>query len=162
MQDLNDLHYFVQVVDHGGFAPAGRALGVPKSKLSRRLALLEERLGVRLAQRSTRKFVVTEAGQAYYRHAKAALLEAAAAEEAVARKQGEPRGVVRMSCPTTLLEVRVGRRPVLRAAYGRTSVPAPLAAGWWRAPARAARWPASRAGAPSPASVAPRCAGPGR
>ena len=108
MQDLNDLQYFVQVVDHGGFAPAGRALGVPKSKLSRRLALLEERLGVRLAQRSTRKFMVTEAGQAYYRHAKAALLEAAAAEEAVARKQGEPRGVVRMSCPTTLLEVRVG------------------------------------------------------
>ena len=48
MQDLNDLYYFVQVVDHGGFAPAGRALGVPKSKLSRRIALLEDRLGVRL------------------------------------------------------------------------------------------------------------------
>ena len=42
MQDLNDLYYFVQVVDHGGFAPAGRALGMPKSKLSRRIALLEE------------------------------------------------------------------------------------------------------------------------
>ena len=108
MQDLNDLHYFVQVVDHGGFAPAGRALGMPKSKLSRRLAQLEERLGVRLAQRSTRKFVVTEAGQAYYRHAKAALAEAAAAEESVVRNQGEPRGVVRMSCPVTLLDVRVG------------------------------------------------------
>lgn len=108
MQDLNDLHYFVQIVDHGGFAPAGRALGVPKSKLSRRLALLEERLGVRLAQRSTRKFVVTEAGQAFYRHAKAAMVEAAAAEEAVARSQGEPRGVVRLSCPVTLLDVRVG------------------------------------------------------
>ena len=108
MQDLNDLHYFVQVVDHGGFAPAGRALGMPKSKLSRRLALLEERLGVRLAQRSTRRFVVTEAGQAFYRHAKAALAEAAAAEEAVARTQDEPRGVVRVSCPVTLLDVRVG------------------------------------------------------
>ena len=45
MQDLNDLYYFVQVVDHGGFAPAGRALGMPKSKLSRRIALLEERFG---------------------------------------------------------------------------------------------------------------------
>lgn len=108
MQDLNDLHYFVQVVDHGGFAPAGRALGMPKSKLSRRLALLEERLGVRLAQRSTRKFVVTEAGHAFYRHAKAALAEAAAAEEAVVRTQDEPRGVVRVSCPVTLLDVRVG------------------------------------------------------
>ncbi len=48
MQDLNDLYYYVQVIEHGGFAPAGRALGIPKSKLSRRIALLEERLGVRL------------------------------------------------------------------------------------------------------------------
>lgn len=43
VQDLNDLYYFVQVVDHGGFAPAARALSLPKSKLSRRVALLEER-----------------------------------------------------------------------------------------------------------------------
>ena len=50
MRDLNDLYYFAQVVDHGGFAPAGRALGMPKSKLSRRIALLEDRLGVRLEQ----------------------------------------------------------------------------------------------------------------
>ncbi|HEV7138639.1 MAG TPA: LysR family transcriptional regulator, partial [Steroidobacteraceae bacterium] len=52
MQDLNDLYYFAQVVEHQGFAPAGRALGVPKSKLSRRIAVLEQRLGVRLLQRS--------------------------------------------------------------------------------------------------------------
>jgi DNA-binding transcriptional LysR family regulator len=64
--DLNDLYYYVQVVDHGGFAPAGRALGMPKSKLSRRIALLEERLGTRLIQRSTRRFAVTETGQTYY------------------------------------------------------------------------------------------------
>jgi DNA-binding transcriptional LysR family regulator len=50
MQDLNDLYYYVQAVDHGGFAPASRALGMPKSKLSRRIAKLEERLGVRLIQ----------------------------------------------------------------------------------------------------------------
>lgn len=48
MQNLNDLYYFVQVVDHGGYASAGRALGMPKSKLSRRIIELEERLGVRL------------------------------------------------------------------------------------------------------------------
>ena len=59
MQDLNDLYYFAQSVEHGGFAPAGRALGMPKSKLSRRIAMLEERLGVRLIQRSTRQFAVT-------------------------------------------------------------------------------------------------------
>ena len=68
MQDLNDLYYYVQAVDHGGFAPAGRALGIPKSKLSRRIAILEERLGVRLIQRSTRHFAVTDAGETYYMH----------------------------------------------------------------------------------------------
>jgi len=108
MQDLNDLYYFVQVVDHGGFAPAGRALGMPKSKLSRRIALLEERLGVRLIQRSTRRFAVTELGQTYYTHARAMLVEAEAAEEAIRRAHAEPRGVVRMSCPVTLLEASVG------------------------------------------------------
>ena len=77
MQDLNDLYYFVQVVDHGGFAAAGRApLGMPKSRLSRRIIALEERLGVRLLQRSTRRFAVTEIGQEYYRHCVAMLVEA--------------------------------------------------------------------------------------
>ena len=59
MQDLNDLYFFAQVVDHQGFAPAGRALGVPKSTLSRRISVLEEQLGVRLIHRSTRRFSVT-------------------------------------------------------------------------------------------------------
>ena len=51
MQDLNDMLYFAEVADRGGFAAAGRALGIPKSKLSRRVAELESRLGVRLLQR---------------------------------------------------------------------------------------------------------------
>ena len=58
MEDLNDLYYFAQVVEHGGFAPAGRALNTPKSKLSRRISTLEERLGVRLLQRTTRRVTV--------------------------------------------------------------------------------------------------------
>lgn len=108
MHDLNDLYFFVQVVDHGGFAPAARALGVAKSRLSRRIAQLEERLGARLIQRSTRRFSVTEVGQTYYQHCKAMLVEAEAAEEAVAITRAEPRGVVRMSCPVALAETRVG------------------------------------------------------
>jgi DNA-binding transcriptional LysR family regulator len=108
MQDLNDLYFFVQVVDHGGFASAGRALGVPKSKLSRRVALLEDRLGVRLLQRSTRRFSVTELGQNYYLHCKAMLVEADAAQESIERTRSEPRGVVRLSCPVALLDTRVG------------------------------------------------------
>ena len=108
-QDLNDLYYFVQVVDHGGFAPAGRALGMPKSKLSRRLALLEERLGVRLLLRSTRKFAVTDIGQTYYQHCKAMLVEADAAQRSIDAVQATPRGVVRLSCPITLLHEQVHR-----------------------------------------------------
>ena len=83
MRDLNDLYYFVQVVDHGGFAPAGRALGMPKSKLSRRIGLLEESLGVRLLQRSSRRFAVTDIGQEYYQRCQAMLVEAESAQEVV-------------------------------------------------------------------------------
>ena len=85
MQDLNDLYYFAQVVDHGGFAAAGRALGVPKSTLSRRITALEDRLGVRLLQRSSRRFAVTELGQDYYEHCKALGVEAEAAQAAIDR-----------------------------------------------------------------------------
>lgn len=107
MQDLNDLYYFVQVVDYGGFAPAGRALGVPKSKLSRRIALLEARLDTRLLMRTTRHFAVTEIGQTFYTHCKAMLVEAEAAQEAVALTQAEPRGTVRVTCPVALLDAQV-------------------------------------------------------
>ena len=108
MRDLNDLYYYVQVVDHGGFAPAGRALGIPKSKLSRRIAQLEARLGARLIQRSTRRFSVTETGQTYYAHCKAMLVQAEAADEAIALIHAQPRGTVRMTCPIALLDARVG------------------------------------------------------
>lgn len=103
MQDLNDLYYFVKVIEHGGFAPAGRALGEPKSKLSRRVALLEERLSTRLINRSTRRFAVTEIGLEYYRHCLAMLVEAESAQEVIDRSRAEPRGLVRLSCPPGLI-----------------------------------------------------------
>ncbi|MEX8192994.1 LysR family transcriptional regulator [Comamonas guangdongensis] len=109
LPDLNELYYFAQVVEHGGFAPAGRALGLPKSKLSRRVALLEERLGAQLLLRSTRSFAVTEVGKRYYQHCRAMLTEAEAAEESVALAHSDPCGRVRMSCPVALLASRVGR-----------------------------------------------------
>ncbi|HBS7945014.1 TPA: LysR family transcriptional regulator [Klebsiella pneumoniae] len=108
MQDLNDFAWFVQVVDHGGFAAAGRALDQPKSKLSHRIAQLEERLGVRLIQRTTRQFAVTEVGQTFYQHCKAMLIEAEAAQQAVETLRAEPRGSVRITCPVTLLHVHIG------------------------------------------------------
>lgn len=97
MRDLNDLYYFVQVVDHGGFAPAARALGMQKSKLSRRIAFLEDQLGTRLIQRSSRKFSVTEVGQEYYRHCLAMLVEAEAAQAVIDNVAAQPRGVIRVA-----------------------------------------------------------------
>ncbi|MFV0473097.1 MAG: LysR substrate-binding domain-containing protein [Pikeienuella sp.] len=107
MQDLNDLAYFVHVADHRGFAPAARALGMQKSKLSRRIAALEARLGVRLIQRSTRRFAVTEIGNIYYQHCLAMLTEAEAAQQAIDQASAEPRGLIRMACPPGLLSYRV-------------------------------------------------------
>lgn len=108
MQDLNDLYYFVQVVDHGGFAAAGRVLGVQKSKLSRRILQLEERLGVRLLNRSSRRFSVTEIGREFYDRCVAMLVEAEAAEQAIAEMRAEPRGVIRVSCPVALVSSQFG------------------------------------------------------
>ncbi|HET9835637.1 MAG TPA: LysR substrate-binding domain-containing protein [Rhodanobacteraceae bacterium] len=102
--DLNDLYLFAAVVEHGGFSAAGRALNVPKSRLSKRVSQLEERLGVRLLQRTSRRFAVTEAGERFYRHVESMIGEARAAFEDLESMRGEPCGVVRMSCPISLAQ----------------------------------------------------------
>jgi DNA-binding transcriptional LysR family regulator len=117
LQDLNDLYFFAAVVEHGGFSAAGRALGVPKSRLSKRIAQLEERLGVRLLQRTTRRFVVTEVGERFYGHCRAVLEEARAAQDAVDELRTEPRGVVRISCPVALAPLLAPMLPVFLLAH---------------------------------------------
>lgn len=109
LQDLNDLRFFAAVVEHGGFSAAGRALSLPKSRLSKRVAQLEDRLGVRLLQRTTRRFAVTEVGERFYAHARAALEEARAAQEVVDALRAEPRGTVRLSCPVSLAQTIVAQ-----------------------------------------------------
>jgi DNA-binding transcriptional LysR family regulator len=102
LSDLNDLRFFVEVIDHGGFSAAGRALGVPKSRLSNRVARLEERLGVRLLQRSTRRFVITDVGERFLVHCRAMIEQARAAQDAVEELRSEPQGLVRLSCPVSM------------------------------------------------------------
>src|SRR5256885_3333984 len=104
MQPLEGLYYFTQVVEHGGFARAARALGIPKSRLSRHVVALEGTLSVRLVNRSTRRFVVTEIGQEVYRHATAMLTEADAALEAVEFARAAPCGNIKASCPVALAQ----------------------------------------------------------
>jgi DNA-binding transcriptional LysR family regulator len=102
VRDFNDLQFFAAVVRHNGFTAAARVLAVPKSRVSRRVSLLEEQLGVRLLDRTTRGLSLTEVGQQVFAHAQAAVIEAEAAEEAALRMQTEPRGLVRLSCPLGL------------------------------------------------------------
>jgi DNA-binding transcriptional LysR family regulator len=102
MQPLEGLYYFTQVVDQGGFARAARALGIPRSRVSRHVMALESELNVRLIHRSTRRFAVTDVGQEVYRHARAMLTEADAALEAVEFARAEPRGALKVSCPVAL------------------------------------------------------------
>ena len=107
MTNLNDFMFFVHVVDNRGFAPAARALNVPKSTLSKRVAELERSLGVRLINRTSRRFAVTETGEDFYRHAAAMLIEAEAAESVVKGRLAEPSGTVRItaSVPTAQLSL---------------------------------------------------------
>lgn len=122
MPSLDDFYYFAKVLEHGGYAKASRALRIPKSRLSRHVAALETRLGVRLVNRSTRRFVVTDVGHEVQRHALAMLAEADAAHEAVEFARAEPRGLVKASCPVALTQTAMaailpdflGRYPSIR------------------------------------------------
>ena len=103
-QDLNNLFFFAKVVDFGSFTAAAEALGLQTSKLSRRVGALENELGVRLLNRTTRKLSLTEAGKTFHRHCLALIAEAEAAKDAINQTLSAPRGVVRLSCPTGLLQ----------------------------------------------------------
>jgi DNA-binding transcriptional LysR family regulator len=103
-KDLNNLYFFARVVDFGSYTAAAEALGLQTSKLSRRVGALEGELGVRLLNRTTRKLSLTEAGKTFHRHCVALLAEAEAAKDAINETPSSPRGVVRISCPTGLLQ----------------------------------------------------------
>lgn len=105
MLNLNDVYYFAQVVDRKGFAAASRALRVPKSTLSKRIAALEKALGARLILRSARSFAVSKVGLEFYKHASAMLAEAEAAERAVRKRMAEPSGTVRLTLSMTTAQI---------------------------------------------------------
>lgn len=99
LPDLDAAALFVKVIDAGSFRGAARALGVPKSTLSRRVAALEERLGARLLQRTTRRLGLTDAGVAYHRQASQAIAVLDDAERTVSELQEYPRGSLRVTAP---------------------------------------------------------------
>lgn len=111
MQDWNEIVVFVKVVEAGGFQRAAEALGLPKSSVSRKVASLEARLGVRLLHRTTRTTRTTEIGQSYYDRLARLVADAEVAERAVLECQSEPTGTLRVSIPTS------GTAPFTRALF---------------------------------------------
>jgi DNA-binding transcriptional LysR family regulator len=98
--DLNNTRFLVEVVQAGSFSAAARAFQLPPSTVSRRIARLEEQLGARLFQRTTRSLQLTEAGRSYLEHARRALAELTAGQQAIGVLQETPRGRVRLAAPT--------------------------------------------------------------
>jgi len=102
--DLNDFAFFAAVVQHGGFTAAARATGVDKARLSRHIATLEERLGVRLLQRSTRSVSLTQAGKGFYEGCLVVMDGARVACDSVLEFKKEPTGTIRVGSPVILAQ----------------------------------------------------------
>jgi DNA-binding transcriptional LysR family regulator len=107
MQNLNDLAVFAAVVRLGSLSGAARTLNLSKAAVSEQLRRLEERLGTRLLNRTTRKVSLTEAGEACYRHCERMLESAEAAEQAAQALHAEPRGELRVSAPQTFAPMHI-------------------------------------------------------
>lgn len=101
LDTLVGMAVFARVVDDGGFSAAARALGMSKSAVSKQVSALEDRLGARLLNRTTRRMSLTEAGAARIDNCRRVLAEAEAAESAVGALQSEPAGVLRVNAPVT-------------------------------------------------------------
>jgi DNA-binding transcriptional LysR family regulator len=100
--DFDAISVFVKVVETGGFSAAARVLGMPKTTVSAKVAVLEKRLGVDLIQRTTRKLRVTEAGEKYFHHCANAVREVELAEAALRSVQDKPSGLLRITAPVDI------------------------------------------------------------
>lgn len=100
--DLNEIVVFARVVETRSFTAAAQQLGLPKSTVSRKVSQLEERLGARLLQRTTRKLSLTEIGAAYFERCQRIVADIAAAEQLVGDLQATPRGRLKVTAPVDL------------------------------------------------------------
>ena len=114
--DMSGMALFVRIVEEGSLSAAGRALGVPKATISRRLALLERQAGTPLLARSTRSMTLTDAGQRYYERVRSIVHEAEAAQAELAAGNVEPTGLLRISASVAYGQIVVAPRIVAFAA----------------------------------------------
>jgi DNA-binding transcriptional LysR family regulator len=123
MHDLNDMRYFAQVIAEGSFTAAARKLEIPKSTLSRRIAQLEERLGVRLLMRSTRRLTLTDIGREFLVHCETVVAGAEAAHNTIEHVRQAPRGTVRLTAPMDVCRAMLAPAlPAFMTAYPEVTV----------------------------------------
>ena len=128
MDDLNDVAVFAQVVSSGSFTAAADKLALSKSVVSKYVTRLEDRLGARLLNRTTRRLSLTEVGRAFYERSRRGLLEIEEAEAEVSRLQGTPRGELRISSPMSFGILHIAPRlPEFQATLRRKLLSCPLA-----------------------------------
>jgi len=108
MNPFEDMRLFCQVMESGSFTAAAEQLGLSKQFVSRRLIQLEDRLGVRLLNRSTRRLDVTPLGQSYYESALRLLGDVEQVEQGIAGQNSEPRGTIRLSAPLSFAMAHLG------------------------------------------------------
>ncbi len=108
MIDWNDYYYFALIADEGSYSQAALRAGVSKSVLSRRMAALEERLGVRLIQRTTRRLALTAAGEQFAVECRALVAQGERARAVVMAAQESPQGMLRVSAPVFMAETWFG------------------------------------------------------
>ena len=96
MSNLNDMMVFLTVVEQGSFTKAANAYGLPKSNISRKITRLEEKLSVKLLERSTRSLHLTEIGQVYFQHCQRIFDEMQSANTCIETLSATPRGIVKL------------------------------------------------------------------
>ncbi|MCB1740836.1 MAG: LysR family transcriptional regulator [Gammaproteobacteria bacterium] len=107
MESLQSMHLFVRVVRAGSFSAAGRDLGLAPSSISRQVNALEDELGVRLLNRTTRALNLTQAGMVYFERASQILDDVEAAHREVSELDAKPRGTLRITAPVTFGRLHV-------------------------------------------------------
>ncbi|MBZ9654081.1 LysR family transcriptional regulator [Phyllobacterium lublinensis] len=117
MSEFNDMEIFARVVSAGSMSAAGRELGLSPAVVSKRLRRLEERLGTRLMQRTTRQIALTETGQGYYERVLAILSGVEEAEAFVSRRSEQAHGMLKVAVPTTFGRMHIAPHlePFMRA-----------------------------------------------
>ncbi|UBT80450.1 LysR family transcriptional regulator [Pseudomonas amygdali] len=108
--NLADMALFVQIVESGSLSAAGRALGLPKATVSRRLALMEQRLGAPLVHRSTRAMTPTDFGQRHFRRVQPIVRDAVLAQAEAQSEHAAPSGLIRLSAPSAFGQVVLAPR----------------------------------------------------